>query len=86
MKYFPLIWANLMRRKVRTIFTLLSVFVAFMLFAVLGAVNQAFTGGVQLAADLLGDRRLGVSEFYRGSGKRAEPGHRHERPEQLRFH
>ncbi|HEX4299756.1 MAG TPA: ABC transporter permease [Gammaproteobacteria bacterium] len=49
MKYFPLIWANLMRRKVRTIFTLLSVFIAFMLFAVLGAVDQAFTGGVQLA-------------------------------------
>jgi putative ABC transport system permease protein len=38
-----------MRRKMRTIFTLLSVFIAFMLFAVLGAVNQAFTGGVQLA-------------------------------------
>ncbi|HSN16693.1 MAG TPA: ABC transporter permease [Gammaproteobacteria bacterium] len=49
MKYLPLIWANLMRRKVRTIFTLLSVFIAFMLFAVLGAVDQAFTGGVQLA-------------------------------------
>jgi len=49
MKYLPLIWANLMRRKVRTIFTLLSVFIAFMLFAVLGAVNQAFTGGVDLA-------------------------------------
>jgi putative ABC transport system permease protein len=49
MKYLPLIWANLMRRKVRTIFTLLSVFIAFMLFAVLGAVNQAFTGGVNLA-------------------------------------
>jgi putative ABC transport system permease protein len=49
MKYFPLIWANLMRRKVRTTFTLLSVFIAFMLFAVLGAVDQAFTGGVNLA-------------------------------------
>ncbi|HEY1771738.1 MAG TPA: ABC transporter permease [Gammaproteobacteria bacterium] len=49
MRYLPLIWANLMRRKVRTVFTLLSVFIAFMLFAVLGAVNQAFTGGVNLA-------------------------------------
>src|SRR5690348_5168124 len=49
MKYLPLIWANLMRRKVRTLFTLLSVFIAFMLFAILGAVNQAFTGGVELA-------------------------------------
>jgi len=49
MKYLPLIWANLMRRKARTLFTLLSVLVAFMLFAMLGAVNQAFTGGVQFA-------------------------------------
>jgi putative ABC transport system permease protein len=49
MRYLPLIWANLMRRKVRTIFTLLSVFIAFMLFAVLGAVDQAFTSGVNLA-------------------------------------
>ena len=29
MKFFPLIWRNLGRRKIRTIFTLLSVFVAF---------------------------------------------------------
>ncbi|HEV2110818.1 MAG TPA: ABC transporter permease [Gammaproteobacteria bacterium] len=57
MKYLPLIWANLMRRKVRTVFTLLSVFIAFMLFAVLGAVNQAFTGGV----DLAGANRLVVT-------------------------
>ena len=28
MKYFPLIWRNLLRRKVRTIFTLASVFIA----------------------------------------------------------
>ena len=57
MKYLPLIWANLMRRKVRTVFTLLSVFIAFMLFAMLGAVDQAFTGGV----DLAGANRLVVS-------------------------
>jgi len=49
MKYLPLIWANLMRRKARTVFTLLSVLVAFVLFGVLGAVRQAFTGGVDLA-------------------------------------
>ncbi|MFI4920672.1 MAG: ABC transporter permease [Gammaproteobacteria bacterium] len=49
MKYIPLIWANLMRRKARTVFTLLSVLIAFMLFAVLGAVRQAFTGGIDLA-------------------------------------
>src|SRR5579863_98090 len=62
MKYLPLIWANLMRRKVRTTFTLLSVFIAFMLFAVLGAVDQAFTGGVNLAdADrLVVTNRIGL--------------------------
>lgn len=49
MKYLPLIWANLMRRKVRTVFTILSVFIAFMLFGLLGAVDHAFTGGVELA-------------------------------------
>ena len=32
MKFLPLIWRNLLRRKVRTIFTLLSIFVAFLLF------------------------------------------------------
>ena len=32
MKFLPLVWRNLLRRKVRTIFTLLSVFVAFVLF------------------------------------------------------
>lgn len=49
MKYLPLIWANLMRRKARTLFTVLSVLVAFVLFGVLGAVRQAFTGSVNLA-------------------------------------
>jgi putative ABC transport system permease protein len=49
MKFFPLIWANLTRRKVRTLFTLLSVLVAFVLFGILGAVRQAFEGGVDLA-------------------------------------
>src|SRR5579871_4852457 len=57
MKYLPLIWANLMRRKVRTTFTVLSVFIAFMLFAMLGAVDQAFTGGI----DMAGANRLVVT-------------------------
>jgi putative ABC transport system permease protein len=62
MKYLPLILANLMRRKVRTTFTLLSVFIAFMLFAVLGAVDQAFTGGVNLtdADRLVVTNRIGL--------------------------
>ena len=31
MKFLPLVWRNLLRRRVRTTFTLLSVFVAFVL-------------------------------------------------------
>jgi putative ABC transport system permease protein len=42
MKYLPLLWANLWRRKTRTIFTLLSVIVAFLLYGVLGTVDYAF--------------------------------------------
>jgi putative ABC transport system permease protein len=49
MKYFPIVWRNLMRRKVRTIFTLLSIFVAFLLFGFLMAVRSAFNMGIDLA-------------------------------------
>jgi putative ABC transport system permease protein len=49
-----LMWANLWRRKTRTVVTLLSIFVAFILFAVLAATRQAFVGGV----DLIGNERL----------------------------
>jgi putative ABC transport system permease protein len=42
MKYFPLIWATLWRKKTRTIFTLLSVVVAFLLFGMLETVAYAF--------------------------------------------
>jgi putative ABC transport system permease protein len=49
MKFFPLIWSNLMRKKLRTLLTILSILVAFVLFGFLSAINQAMTGGVQLA-------------------------------------
>jgi putative ABC transport system permease protein len=42
MKYFPLIWATLWRKKTRTLFTLLSVVVAFLLFGMLETVDYAF--------------------------------------------
>jgi putative ABC transport system permease protein len=42
MKYLPLIWATLWRKKTRTLFTLLSVMVAFLLFGVLETVAYAF--------------------------------------------
>jgi len=48
-KYFPLVWKSLGRRKVRTLFTALSVFVAFVLFALLAALRTGFSGGVELA-------------------------------------
>jgi putative ABC transport system permease protein len=43
------IWRNLMRRKVRTIVTMLSIFVAFLLFGMLMAIRAAFTMGVEVA-------------------------------------
>jgi putative ABC transport system permease protein len=49
MKFFPLIWANLKRRKLRTTLTVLSIVVAFILFGVLCAIRQALSGGVNFA-------------------------------------
>ena len=49
MKYLPLVWRNLLRRKIRTIFTLLSILVAFLLFGLLMAIRAAFTLGVDMA-------------------------------------
>src|SRR5436190_4099696 len=48
MKFLHIVWKNLMRRKIRTIFTLLSIFVAFVLFGYLMAVRAAFNLGVEL--------------------------------------
>ena len=49
MKYFPLVWAALMRRKPRTILTLLSIVVAFLLYGLLQGVLAAFTAGIDIA-------------------------------------
>ncbi len=49
MKYLPLLWSSLWRKKVRTIFTLLSIFVAFLLFGLLMTIKQAFSFGVDIA-------------------------------------
>jgi putative ABC transport system permease protein len=45
-KFLPLVWRSLLRRKVRTVFTLLSIAVAFTLFGVLMAIRTAFVAGV----------------------------------------
>src|ERR1700721_466939 len=42
MKYIPLIGAGLWRKPLRTVFTLLSVVIAFLLFGLLQGVNAAF--------------------------------------------
>jgi putative ABC transport system permease protein len=49
MKFIPLLWRSLWRKKIRTIFTLLSVFVAFLLFGLLMTIRTAFTFGVDIA-------------------------------------
>ncbi|MCP4302014.1 MAG: ABC transporter permease [Gammaproteobacteria bacterium] len=49
MKYLRLIWKNAWRKKIRTSLTILSVFVAFLLFALLSAIGFAFRGGVDVA-------------------------------------
>jgi putative ABC transport system permease protein len=48
-KYWPLLWTQLFRRKTRTILTLLSVLVAFLLFGLLEAVQVAFESGADSA-------------------------------------
>jgi putative ABC transport system permease protein len=49
MKFLPLVWRNLLRRKVRTTFTLGSIFVAFVLYAFLMTIRTAFSAGVDMA-------------------------------------
>ena len=55
MKYLHLVWAALFRRKTRTLFTLLSILAAFLLFGLLDSVRMAFAnaGGSLLGADRL---------------------------------
>jgi putative ABC transport system permease protein len=49
MKFFPLLWSSLWRKKFRTVFTLLSIFVAFLLFGLLMTIRTAFSFGVEIA-------------------------------------
>jgi len=45
-KVFPLVWRSLLRRPLRTMFTLLSIVVAFTLFGVLMAIRTGFGAGI----------------------------------------
>ena len=49
MKYLCLIWASMFRRRVRTIFTLLSIVAAFLLFGLLDSVRVTFAEAGQSA-------------------------------------
>jgi putative ABC transport system permease protein len=42
-KFFPLVWSSLWRKKARTIFTLLSIMIAFLLFGLLQGINSWFS-------------------------------------------
>jgi len=48
MKFLPLIWSNLKRKKLRTLLTVLSITVAFILFGLLSAIKMALTGGISM--------------------------------------
>jgi putative ABC transport system permease protein len=49
MKFFAIVWSSLKRKKLRTILTLLSIFVAFVLYGLLCTIKEAFTAGVTTA-------------------------------------
>jgi putative ABC transport system permease protein len=64
MKYFPLIWATLWRKKTRTWFTLLSITVAFLLFGMLETVDYAFShpqGGASGARSLISVNKYSIT-------------------------
>jgi putative ABC transport system permease protein len=60
-RYLQLVWASLMRHKARTLFTLLSVAAAFLLFGLLDSVRGAFAGAGNSVAGL--NRLVTVSKI-----------------------
>jgi putative ABC transport system permease protein len=60
MKYLHLVWAALLRRKTRTLFTLLSVLAAFLLFGLLDSVHSAFSAAGRSVAGV--DRLITISK------------------------
>jgi putative ABC transport system permease protein len=64
MKYLPLVWASLWRKKTRTIFTLLSIVIAFLLYGVLQTVDYAFenpSAGVTGADKLITTNKFSIT-------------------------
>ena len=62
MKYVPLVWAGLWRRPARTIFTLLSIVVAFILFGILSGIDAGFAHSLEVSRldRLFTDSRFGA--------------------------
>ncbi len=60
MKFLPLVWAALWRKRPRTLFTMASIAVAFLLYGLLYAVNNAFNRGVEVAG---ADRLVVISKY-----------------------
>jgi len=48
-RFLRLVWSNLLKRKLRTALTILSVFVAFLLFGLLSIIQESFNAGVTMA-------------------------------------
>ncbi len=65
MRFLPLIWSNLMRKKLRTGLTLLSITVAFVLYGYLAAIRLAFNAGVEVAGmdRLITRHRVSITEL-----------------------
>jgi putative ABC transport system permease protein len=71
MKYLPLIWSYLRRRKMRTALTLLSILIAFLLYGYLCAIRESLNAGVSVAgADRLVTRhKVSIIQFLPESYK-----------------
>ncbi len=65
MKFLPLVWSNLKRKKLRTTLTLLSIMVAFVLFGYLAAIRVGFSAGVEVAGidRLIVRHRVSITEL-----------------------
>ena len=59
-KYLPLLWSNLRRKRLRTLFTLMSIGIAFVLFAYLVAIRAAFAFGIDVAGQ---DRLMSINKI-----------------------
>ena len=51
MRFLPIVWRNLLRRKFRTFFTMGAIFFAFLLFGVLMAIKSAFGMGIEIGGE-----------------------------------